>query len=178
MESETQEDLRLRALIDGEYDRLYGRLKRDEEVVTVRWGGFFRRLSAFSIDMLVLALFSLVLFRLSQLGFRVGMAAHQRTISWDLIERVVRAMALAWLALVCSYFVVLHGQAGKTVGQWLFGLCVVDARREPIGYGRALWRWIAGVLTAPLIIGYMRILWQREKRGWHDSLAGTWVIRE
>jgi uncharacterized RDD family membrane protein YckC len=178
MESETQEDVRMRALIDGEYDRLYGRLKNEEEIATVRWGGFFRRLSAFSVDMFVLSLFGLLLFRLSRIGFRVGMAAHQRAMSWELIEDFARATALAWLALACSYFVVLHGQAGKTVGQWLFGLCVVDRRREPIGYGRALWRCIVGVLTAPLVIGYLRILWQREKRGWHDSLAGTWVIRE
>lgn len=178
MESETQEALRLRALIDGEYDRLYGRLKSEEEIATVRWGGFFRRLFAFVIDLFMLALLSLLLFRLSGIGFRVGMAAHQWTISWERFEGVFQATSLAWLALVCSYFVVLHGQAGKTVGQWLLGLCLVDARREPIGYGRALWRWFAAVLTAPLIIGYLRILWQREKRGWHDSLAGTWVIRE
>jgi len=178
MEIGNEETPRLRALIDREYDRLYERLNAEEAAAAVRWGGFFRRLSAFMVDMFVLGLFSMLLFRLSRIGFRVGMAAHARTISLDMIESAVRAVVLAWLALAASYFIVLHAQDGSTVGQWLFGLRVVDRRREPVGYGRALWRWIVSILTWPLLIGYLRILWHREKRGWHDALAGTWVIRE
>jgi uncharacterized RDD family membrane protein YckC len=178
MEIGKQEGLRLKAVIEGEYDRLYERLKLDEAAAAVRWGGFFRRLSAFTIDIYVLTFFSLLLFYLSRIGFRVGMAAHQRTISWEMIRGVVGAVGVAWLALLCSYFVVLHGQAGKTVGEWLLGLCVVDARREPIGYRRALLPCIFALVTAPLILGYLRILWHREKRGWHDSISRTWVIRE
>jgi uncharacterized RDD family membrane protein YckC len=173
-----EEELRLHAQIECEYDRLYQRLKLEEARTIVRWGGFFRRLAAFLIDLFVLALFSLLLIRLTGIGFRVGMAAHQRAVSLDILREIFRVVGVAWLAFVASYFVVLHGQAGKTVGQWMLGLCVVDRRREPIGYGRALLRWIAAIVTAPLIIGYLRILWHREKRGWHDSLARTWVIRE
>jgi len=178
MESGSEEDLRLHAEIEREYDRLYERLKREEAAAMVRWAGFFRRLSAFFIDLFVLTLFSLLLFGLSRVGFRVGMAAHRSVIPWETEQSALRVVGLAWLALVASYFVVLHGEAGKTVGKWALGLCVVGRRREPIGYGRALWRWIAAVLTAPLVIGYLRIFWHREKRGWHDSLARTWVIRE
>lgn len=174
----TEEELRLHAQIECEYDRLYERLKREEAAAAVRWGGFFRRLGAFLIDLFMLALFSLLLFRLSRIGFGVGMAAHQRAISWETVRGIFRIVGLAWIALVASYFIVLHGQAGKTVGKWMLGLCVVDARRQPIGYGRAFVRWIVAVVTAPLVIGYLRILWHREKRGWHDSLARTWVIRE
>lgn len=178
MEIGNEDAPRLRAVIEREYDRLYERLKEEEAAAAVRWGGFFRRLLAFTVDMFVLGVFSLLLFRLSGLGFRVGMAAHARSISFDVMEGAARAVIVAWLVLVASYFVVLHAHDGSTVGQWLFGLRVVDGRREPVGYGRALWRWIVSILTWPLLIGYLRILWHREKRGWHDSLAGTWVIRE
>lgn len=177
METVGEQGLRLHAQIEREYDRLYERLKLEEAALRAHWGGFFRRLLAFIVDLFVLALFSLLLFRLSRIGFRVGMAAHQRAISWEMVEQMFRMVGVACLVLVCSYFVVLHAD-GQTVGKWVMGLRVVNARREAIGYGRALLRGIAGVLTAPLVIGYLRILWQREKRGWHDSLAGTWVIRE
>ncbi len=175
MEIESQQNLRLRTVVEREYDRLYERLKAEESAAAVRWGGLFRRLCAFMIDLFVLGLFSLLLLGLSRVGFRVGMAAHQRAIS---LENVARIVALGWLGLAASYFVVLHGQGGSTVGQWLFGLRVVDRRREPIGYGRALWRWIVSIATWPLLVGYLRISWHREKRGWHDSLAGTWIVRE
>ena len=178
MEIGGEETLRLRARIESEYDRLYERLKCDEEAAAAHWGGFFRRLLAFIVDVFVLALFSLLLFHLSRIGFRVGMAAHQRTVTWEILRSMFRMVGLFWFAFLCSYFVVLHGQAGKTVGQWLLGLCVVDARLEPITLRRAFFRWIVAVATAPLVIGYLRILWHREKRGWHDSLTGTWVIRE
>jgi uncharacterized RDD family membrane protein YckC len=69
---------------------------------------------------------------------------------------------------------------GKTIGKWIFGLRVVGAGGAPIHYRRALLRWIAavGLGTASLGLAFLWILWQREKRGWHDLLARTWVIRE
>ena len=51
--------------------------------------------------------------------------------------------------------------------------------RRPITYRRALFRWIGsiGLGGASLGLAFLWILWQREKRGWHDFLARTWVIR-
>jgi uncharacterized RDD family membrane protein YckC len=145
---------------------------------TVRWGGLFRRCCALSIDIAVLSLFSLLLYRLISVAYRVGLAAYQHSLSWGALPGLFRVFLVAWLFFVSAYFVVLHGAAGKTVGQWFFGLRVVGARQEPITYGRALVRWIAALATAPLLLGFIRILWNREKRGWHDALAGTWVVRE
>lgn len=178
MEAETNDVAALQTLIEREYDRLYERLKEEERASAVAWGGFFRRCFAILVDVFVLCLFSLLLFYLSALGLRVGLAAHQRSLSWEAVEGVLPALLGAWIFLVCGYFVVLHGLDGRTVGKWLFGLRVVGTDREPIGYGQALIRWLVMLLTAPLLFGFLRILWNREKRGWHDSLARTWVIRE
>ncbi len=177
MEAELNDEATLRARVDREYDRLYERLK-EEERPAVRWGGFFRRFFALVVDVLVIGVLSLVLFYLASLGLRVGLAAHGRGLSWEEAEGVLPLLLGAWIVLVCGYFVVLHGLDGKTVGKWLFGLRVVGADQEPVGYGRALIRWLAAILTAPLLFGFLRILWNREKRGWHDSLARTWVMRE
>ena len=144
----------------------------------VRWGGLFRRGSAFLIDVVVLFLFSLLLYRLISVAYRVGLATYQGSLSWGRLPDLPRIFLVAWLFFVSAYFVVLHGAAGRTLGQSLFGLRVVDVRQQPITYGRALIRWLAVLATAPLLLGFIRILWNREKRGWHDALAGTWVVRE
>ncbi|HEX9445719.1 MAG TPA: RDD family protein [Candidatus Binatia bacterium] len=178
MEAVRTEPAELRALIEREYGRLYERLCKDEEAQAARWGGFFRRFLAFSVDIAVLCLFSLLLVYLAKVGYAVGMAAHGSSIAWSRAEGLVLAVAVAWLVLVCAYFVLLHALDGRTVGKWLFGLRVVNAHSEPITFGQAFVRWLAALLTAPLVLGFLRILWHREKRGWHDSLARTWVIKE
>jgi uncharacterized RDD family membrane protein YckC len=39
-------------------------------------------------------------------------------------------------------------------------------------------RWIATLVLAPLLLGFLWVFLNREKRAWHDYLAGTWVVRE
>jgi uncharacterized RDD family membrane protein YckC len=180
METEAAKGAALETLVELEFDRLYARLEKKEQDEAARWGGFFRRCSALLVDIFVLCLFSLPLFYLSRVAFLVGLAAHRRSIAWEwqTAEDLLPVVGIAWLFLVCAYFVLLHGMDGRTVGKWLFGLRVVNTHGEPITYTQASIRWIAAVLTVPLVLGFLRILWHREKRGWHDSLARTWVIKE
>lgn len=169
----------LELLLDEEFDRLYERLKREEEKASgVRWGGFLRRACAFSVDLLVLLLFSFLLFYFAYVGYSVGLAAHHRSLSADNVGVFLRILLFAWFSLGTGYFVLFHGLAGKTVGKWLLGLRVVGARQGPITYSQALVRCVGALLSALSGLGFLWILWSREKRGWHDLLAHTWVIRE
>lgn len=180
METVIKGSRELEKAIEREFDRLYDRLRKEEPARAEQWGGFFRRSLALLVDVLVLCLFSLLFFYLARVGYRVGMAAHGHSSSWEweVAESMIPVLAVGWLFLVPAYFVLLHGLDGCTVGKWLLGLRVVNARRERITYGQSVMRWIVAALTAPLLLGFLRILWHREKRGWHDSLARTWVIRE
>lgn len=146
----------------------------------VRWGGFLPRAGAFLIDLLVIALLSALMGAMAYVGYKVGLAAHNRPISWNNVGPLVSFMTMASIGLATVYFVVFHGMDGKTVGKWLFGLRVTGPGRAPITYRKALFRWIATVGLGPASLGlaFLWILWQREKRGWHDLLARTWVIRE
>jgi uncharacterized RDD family membrane protein YckC len=87
-------------------------------------------------------------------------------------------LSAATAMLATGYFVLLHGMEGKTVGKWLLHLRVVGAENQRIGYRRAGWRWIASLALAPLLVGFLWVLFSRQKRAWHDYLARTWVIRE
>ena len=67
---------------------------------------------------------------------------------------------------------------GQTLGQRALGIRIIDAAGNPPGAARALGRMLASILSSiPFGLGYLWAAWHPEKRTWHDSLAGTWVIR-
>ncbi|MGE5305332.1 MAG: RDD family protein [Alphaproteobacteria bacterium] len=144
----------------------------------VRWGGFFRRLFAFLLDVLVIVLLAAVMTLLSSVGYKVGLSAYGRAITWHNAVPLMFILTWASVFLASLYFVVFHGGEGRTIGKWLLGLRVVGPEQSAIGYGRAFFRWVVMVILAPLGLGFLWILWSSEKRGWHDYLARTWVIRD
>lgn len=143
-----------------------------------KWGGFFRRCGAFIIDLVAVAALAAVMTGMAYVGYKVGLAAHGRRPSLDNSLPLIVGLTWAVALLATGYFVMLHTLSGQTLGKALFKLRVVGADREAIGYGRALWRWISTVATAPLLLGFLWIFWSSEKRSWHDMMAGTWVLRE
>ena len=164
--------------LDREIDEIYGLAGSEARRDGRRWGGFLRRGVAFSIDVFVLFLLSLFLFYVSYVGYGVGLAFHHRTVSLANLGEISSILALAWVCLIGGYFVLLHGMEGKTVGKWLLGLRVVGVRDGGITYRQAFVRWLAAMSLAPLALGFLWILLSREKRAWHDCLAGTWVVQE
>jgi uncharacterized RDD family membrane protein YckC len=85
------------------------------------------------------------------------------------------------LALVASiaYFTLLEGGAtGQTLGKKALGIRVIDiSRGGPIGPLRAFIRWVGRIVsTIPIYLGYLWMLWDREKQTWHDKMAGSVVV--
>lgn len=146
----------------------------------IHWGGFFRRAIACVVDVIILALLSAIMGAMAYVGYKVGLAAHGRTVAWNNMPALIGLFILGWLGLTTAYFIVFHGMSGKTIGKSLLRLRVVGRERGPINYGQAAIRWLAtvGVGFAPIGLGILWIIWQREKRGWHDLVARTWVIRD
>lgn len=67
---------------------------------------------------------------------------------------------------------------GKTVGKWILGLRVVTAAGSPALKGRSAF---VRSLTYPLSfavlgVGLLGVVFGRERRAWHDHLAGTAVV--
>ena len=118
---------------------------------------FGRRFLAFLIDILVLAVPNGILIAL-------------------LDDNLANALA----ALVNAvYFVYGEGRpAGQTIGKIALGIRVIDFRTGgPIGYGRAIGRYFARILsTLPILLGYFWMLWDREKQTWHDKLVTSVVV--
>lgn len=86
------------------------------------------------------------------------------------------------LAIVISaaYFIVMEGgPTGQTVGKRALGIRVIGlADGRPIGYGRATIRYLVEAILSGNIIflGYLWMLWDREKQTWHDKAASSVVV--
>jgi len=155
-------------------------IAESDAVTQLPYGGFWRRVAAFIVDLTFLFLLTALMALMAFIGYKVGLAAHDRNISLANAAPLMAFLTFAWVFLATMYFVVFHGMDGTTIGKSLLGLRVVAADHRPINYRRALLRWVGLVGFGCLTIGvsFLWIMWSREKRGWHDFLAGTWVIRE
>ncbi len=132
-------------------------------------GGILRRVAALAVDLIVVAI-------LWTIGARLASGLMSAAPRLDL---VAQAFGRTWqLVVPAAYFVLGHGTAGQTLGKRLFGVRVLDEEGAPIGYLRALGRCFATVAAAlPFLIGLAIAAFRGDRRGLHDFLAGTRVVR-
>jgi uncharacterized RDD family membrane protein YckC len=148
-------------------------------IPALHWGGFFRRVAAFMVDVVIVLLLSVLMGMMSFIGYKVGLAAHDRVVSVGNAGPLVLFLTFGWVFLATAYFVVFHGMDGRTIGKRLLGLRVVSAEQTPVTYRQAFLRCLGLVVAvAPMAAGIFWILLNREKRGWHDLIARTWVVRD
>jgi uncharacterized RDD family membrane protein YckC len=83
------------------------------------------------------------------------------------------------LLVGAAYFTAFIGaERGQTLGQMTLGIRVLGLDTGgSIGYGRAFLRWVMSIVSAiVLLIGYLWMLWDREKQCWHDKVANAVVV--
>ena len=80
-------------------------------------------------------------------------------------------------------------QAGATLAFWQYrqatpgkawlGLAIIDAvTGGRVPFPRLVLRYLGMFLSAlPLGLGFLWVIWDRRKQGWHDRIAGTLVVR-
>ncbi|MBA2461991.1 MAG: RDD family protein [Actinobacteria bacterium] len=78
------------------------------------------------------------------------------------------------------YYTYFEGSSGQTPGKKALGIRVIDfSGGGPIGYGRAFIRYIGRFVSAiVLLLGYLWMLWDKEKQTWHDKFANSVVVPE
>src|SRR5579884_3571803 len=67
---------------------------------------------------------------------------------------------------------------GTTPGKNMLGMDVVDEHGQPATFGRMLLReWVGKFISGIIFgLGYLWILIDKERQGWHDKLASTYVV--
>ena len=85
----------------------------------------------------------------------------------------------AGLIISIGYFVFYQEYAGQTLGKKAMGIKVVDYSGGKPSYMTFFLREIIGKFISGFVfgLGYLWILWDPKKQGWHDKIASTYVVK-
>jgi uncharacterized RDD family membrane protein YckC len=147
----------------------------------VEWAGYGERLVAYIIDGLILGAIFVVLSIFLIAGIIGGIDIsdpRNPELSGGAVG-VILLWLLAIFVVSILYFPFFWARGGQTPGMRAFGIRVVrDRDGGPIGWGSALLRllgyWVAGLV---FYIGYVWMFFDSRRRGWHDLIAGTVVVK-
>jgi uncharacterized RDD family membrane protein YckC len=134
----------------------------------VAYGGFWIRVLAYIIDGILLTIVYGIVARL--LGIDIFES------DWDHYDPLANVISLVigWL-----YFALLESsERGATVGKMVMGLRVVTSDGRRLSFMNATGRYFAKILSAIILfIGFIMVAFTDKKRGLHDIIAGTLVIK-
>ena len=143
--------------------------------------GFWIRLVAYVLDYI----FVLVLF----IGlFAIGFAFAEVSPDSSFAKHINSyggedAPIIEWLDIVgyivgLFYFAIGIAVWSTTAGKRVFGLYVMRSDGSRVGFGRALVRYLCYFVSGLLLgIGFLMIAFSEDKRGLHDLICDTMVIR-
>ena len=68
---------------------------------------------------------------------------------------------------------------GQSPGKMAIGIKIVKTDGRSIGFGTTLLREIIGKIISSIILllGYIWILFDGQRQGWHDKIASTYVVK-
>jgi uncharacterized RDD family membrane protein YckC len=147
--------------------------------------GFWARLAAFMIDRILLTLVFVAVWTPIATPRHWQIPDLPQTLTDASVQQYREQLKLwmdkalpIFLPIFLLYDVLLNGRFGATVGKMAIGAKITMLDGSPIGYSRALLRWMAARLCEFLFffIFYLFIGLRRDKRGLHDLLAGTKVV--
>lgn len=135
------------------------------ETLDLEFAGPLRRVYAFAIDIGILLMVIFVvgpIFGSSEGIFNIS------NIQTGIID----------VFIFLAYFIVPTGIYGRTIGKWVAGISVVDEDGNKPGVAVAIPREVVGrfVATITFGIGIIWVIFDKNHQGWHDKMAGTYVV--
>ena len=132
------------------------------------FAGFRKRFMTKVIDSLVLIFFIFI------------WSAFSLPIFMLLDEQLNIDSAGAWLLATCIYFdfyfFIFHWRFGTTIGKKWFDLKVIKVNGGNLSFVDSFMRTLGEYITRILFLSYYLIGFDKEKQGWHDKLAETFVV--
>lgn len=125
----------------------------------------FKRLAAHVVDGMLPMVGVIVLFFLPAVTHASGVGAG-----------VGILLGIGLILFYVVWALMLFGR-GRTPGKRMLGLRVVKENGQPAGFATMFFReWLGKMLSALIFaLGFLWILFDREKQGWHDKLMSTYV---
>ena len=135
------------------------------EVGGQRVAGFGIRLGAYLLDVIFLGIAMVVAVLLLGGAVAIGFSEGVGPLFLLLFGGVFFYRLICWTAW------------GATPGKMVLGLRIVSEDGEKIGFGKALLRFIGYFISEVIVyLGFIWIAIDRHNQGWHDKIAGTFVV--
>ena len=162
----------------------HGVLRLKKDIADFKRAGFLIRSIAMIIDILFVVMLDigLLLATAVLIGKTTGivdMVLTSRGLEFlkDLIP-LVKTAATMMFVVPPLFFIAMITFFGQTIGKMIMGIRVVRSDGRPVSLLISTVRFLAyfpcGLL---LFAGFLWILWDPERQGWHDMIADTLVIR-
>lgn len=148
---------------------------RPVDVLEGRAAGFITRMLAYLLDVLVLtvilALGGWLFIQIDNLLKEVLPEELDLGISGATLFAIITPFVIIF------YYVMFWSLTGRTPGKGLLGLRVIQTDGLPPTIGRSFLR-LVGYLVSIVVffLGFLWVLIDDERKGWHDHMAGTWVV--
>ncbi len=144
---------------------------------TLVYAGLQLRIVAFFLDVLVIISFGMLFAAAAGAYLVVDSRFNDGNLS-DQAPYVAVAILLAYVfAFVPMYFVLLWSWWGQTIGMMAVHIKLLTRANGRVSRGRSALRFLGyAASVAPLFLGLVIALFDRERRALHDHLAGTVVV--
>lgn len=142
-----------------------------EQSSVYRVAGFWTRLLAFSIDMLVVAALNSIIWN----------ALSLNTSTTGLPYKLLHVNSLFLGITGAAYFIIMTRYYQQTLGKMILGIKVVQRSNKPLSWITVIFRELVARSLSQLMglyLGYIVCWFNREKRCAHDYLSDTWVVYE
>lgn len=145
------------------------------EALEGRTAGFVTRMLAYLLDLVIITII---------LGSGSWLAVQTDDLITDLTGddtylgvTAVTVFAILTPFIIVTYYVLFWSLGGKTPGKALLGVRIVGVDGYPPRVGRSLLRFVGYIISMVVFfLGFLWIVVDRQRRGWHDHIAGTWVV--
>ena len=153
-------------------------MQQESGGIVLEFAGFWRRAAAFVIDMVVLSVITSVCMPYRYFGFIKfwSLDMFSSFASWFLIPQLILGDVLVVLVTVV-YFAIFWVWRGQTPGKMVMEIKVVRPDGSNVTPLIALLRYLGYIVSAALLsIGFIWIAFDKQKQGFHDKIAGTFVV--
>jgi uncharacterized RDD family membrane protein YckC len=134
------------------------------------YGGFWLRVVAYVIDAIVINAATWVI------GLVIGVDQFSAATDPKGFDPTA---TLVSVAIGLLYFALLESsERGATLGKMAVGLRVVTDQGQRLSFAHALGRYLAKFVSALILgIGFLMVAFTERKRGLHDMIASTLVVK-
>lgn len=135
------------------------------------YAGFWRRVLASIVDSIIIGIITAPLLALIY-GSDYWLGES------DAIVQGPADVLISWVFPIV-WTVAFWLKKGATPGKMLVGIRIVRAETgEPLSVGRCLGRYVSYFVSALVFcLGFLWVVWDDRKQGWHDKIADTVVIK-